>query len=208
MLTIICQNMNIIKAALLLSIITLISCSPTKGYPGPELPENKIATVYVTSDNKNLEVYRCSTSGQEFNTSGITLLPGEHRFDLAIAILGSPYDCQENTKFDSSGYRSCLDDQDRARRKNKSPTACYESTYTKTYYGCFRKYLYANCSLSDNLEANTKYELNSSSSIYTNPPALYLEKIKKNEKVNEILKRTECVMTGEDTKYEELDHPY
>ena len=118
--------MNIFKPLLLLSIISLLSCSPVKGYQGPELPENKIATVYVASGNKNLEVYRCSTSGQEFNTSGISLLPGEHRFDLAIAIFGSPYDCLENTKFDTYGYRRCLDEQYEARKKNKS----YHSFYS------------------------------------------------------------------------------
>lgn len=200
--------MNIFKPLLLLSISSFLSCSPVKGYQGPELPDDKIATVYVASGNKNLEVYRCSTSGQEFNTSGISLLPGEHRFDLAIAIFGSPYNCLENTKFDSYGYRRCLDNQNEARRKNKSYSTCYESSYEKTYYNCFRKYLYANCSLTNNLEANTKYELSTSSSIYTNPPSLYLKKIKKNLEENEVLNRVNCTMTGEDVKYEELDHPY
>ena len=69
------------------------SCSSTRGYSGPELPKNKISTIYFYA-NPPLEVQEMAVDGrtQGFFDLGLEVLPGEHHAWAEFSIKQSECD--------------------------------------------------------------------------------------------------------------------
>ena len=105
----------------------LVACSPIRGYSGLERPKEEVALVTVASDHIN----RAVTDGREFGTSGISLLPGSHRFELSSSHGEQPYGCRPYTIVDTYGFDRCQKEREADIRKGKKdPKECLLSTYT------------------------------------------------------------------------------
>jgi len=155
-----------------LIIVTLlipfsISCSPIKGYPGPELPEDKIARVNYKTCDEVVNLLRASTEGIEFGSMGITLLPGEKVFDVSVEIGGRPYDCIPQTVIDEAALNRCNDRRASAisnnarsnSREQRSVPICIASDFMSTVYHCQQSFVQHICSFSKELTAGTKYDI-------------------------------------------------
>ena len=148
-------NRNII----LVIMVGLASCSPVKGYLGPDLPKEQLAIIYYQECGSRISKIRASAEGVEFGSSGVSLIPGKHGLDSFVDLLGLPYDCVPQTVFDQYGYQSCLNRRFQAQQKNNRYLPnCYVGDYQKTTYSCnqlFKQYL---CSSSVTVESNKEYD--------------------------------------------------
>lgn len=128
------QKRSIVLACLLTTAI-ISSCSPTKGYTGPDLPENKVSLISYTEDGSGKVTVNTGRVGNySFSSSGINVLPGEHRVELDIRVKGYPqtYTCRPEPSFDSYGYKEC--NKKRVRNDNYTPCDCFD--YLTIYSAC------------------------------------------------------------------------
>ena len=153
--------MRLIKIFILsLYLIHFAACSPAKGYLGPELQEDKLATVYYKNCGNNLILIRASAEGVEFTRSGIHLLPGKRAVDVTIEKPSAPYNCVPHTEFNEIGFQLCLERRQEAINNNeKYIPNCYNSDYTTSYDLCHQQFQQFICAVNVDLLANTKYEV-------------------------------------------------
>jgi hypothetical protein len=134
----------------------LVACKPIQGYPGLERPKEEVALVTVASNHIN----RAVTDGREFGASGIRLLPGSHRFELAASHGEPPYACRPYTIIDTYGFDRCQKEHDADIRKGKKdPKECFLSTYTQHRKTCLRDYRDSACEIALSLLPGKEYEL-------------------------------------------------
>jgi hypothetical protein len=134
----------------------LVACKPIQGYPGLERPKGEVALVTVASNHIN----RAVADGREFGASGIRLLPGSHRFELAASHGEPPYACRPYTIIDTYGFDSCQKERDADIRKGKKdPKDCLLSTYTQHRKTCLRDYRDSACEIALSLLPGKEYEL-------------------------------------------------
>src|SRR5262245_2937454 len=113
----------------------LVACTPVRGYPGLERPKEEVALVTVASSYIN----RAVTDGREFGASGISVLPGSHRFELSASHGEQPYSCRPYTIVDTYGFDRCQKAREADIRKgNKESKECRLSTYTQHRRACLR----------------------------------------------------------------------
>lgn len=193
-----------IMQILLICLFLLNSCSPTKGYVGPDLPETELAIVYFDDCNSGLNKVRANSEGIEFDSNGISLLPGKHNFDSFIEYPQRPYDCIPQTNFDQSGYDSCLRRRQEALSKPNSkyvPT-CYISDYQKTVYLCLQSFRQYVCALSESLSKGQKYDL----CAYQIQGFVRLKLSTHSQ--SQTLKENDCTYTSEETRRLEFSNAY
>ena len=89
-----------------IAALVLSSCTPSKGYVGPDLPKDKIALV-ETSAAAGVSLSAESIDGIDLGFGGIEVLPGDHEFYSEVAVSEEPRNCQAYSEFDWSGYRNC-----------------------------------------------------------------------------------------------------
>lgn len=134
----------------------LVACTPIRGYPGLERPKEEVALVTVASDHIN----RAITGGREFGPSGISLLPGNHRFELSASHGAQPYNCRPYTVIDTYGFDRCQKERNADIRKGKKdPRDCLLSTYTRHRKTCLRDYRDSACEITLALLPGIAYEL-------------------------------------------------
>lgn len=133
-------------------LLLLSACGPIQGYPGPELPPERIATI-----KKQGDIYQTFVDGQSFTGRGITVLPGRHRLETTRRAVGEGYDCRRSEEFDSYGYESCRDRRDEAIRDHKDPPSCSVSSYTTVYHDCYYDYARHFCQADVTLKAGQLY---------------------------------------------------
>jgi hypothetical protein len=134
----------------------LVACTPVRGYPGLERPKEEVALVTVASGHIN----RAVTDGREFGAAGISLLPGNHRFELSASHGERPYDCRPYTIVDTYGFDRCQKERQADIRKGKKdPRDCWLSTYTQHRKTCLRDYRDAACEVTLALLPGRTYEL-------------------------------------------------
>jgi len=135
---------------------SLVSCTPTKGYTGPERPKEHIALVAVASEN----IHTATADGVEFGPAGISLLPGQHSFQLAVSHGDRPYNCRPYTVLDTYGFDACQKEREEDLRKEKRrPRECLLSAYTKHRKVCLRNYHDSACEIALGLVPGKSYEL-------------------------------------------------
>jgi len=134
----------------------LVACTPIRGYPGLERPKEEVALVTVASGHIN----RAVTDGREFGASGISLLPGNHRFELSASHGAQPYNCRPYTVIDTYGFDRCQKERNADIRKGKKdPRDCLLSTYTRHRKTCLRDYRDSACEITLALLPGIAYEL-------------------------------------------------
>lgn len=131
---------------------TVSACSPKQGYPGPERPEGETALVVPEITNVNTLLRGATADGIEFDSNGITLLPGKHAFLLTIQKKGDRLDCEKYSTLDTSGFDSCLADT-----KRSSPCDCYD--YVSIIERCFHRVREVFCRDQVTLSAGKKLTL-------------------------------------------------
>lgn len=147
-------------------LITLVSCAPTRGYVGPELPKEQVAVVSLDAD----QIKSATADGLAFDSSGISLLPGDHRFQFVGSQGDNPYNCRPYSRVDSYGFERCQKErEDDIRNRKKDPRECQLSQYTKHRQTCLRNYRDVSCETTLTLQPGREYELGLSPSILTPP---------------------------------------
>ena len=146
----------------------LVACTPIRGYPGLERPKEEVALVTVALGHIN----RAVTDGREFGASGISLLPGSHRFELSASHGEEPYGCRPYTTVDTYGFDRCQKEREADIRKGKKdPKECLLSTYTKHRKTCLRDYRDSACEITLSLLPGKGYELEVPPPV-TEPPSV------------------------------------
>ena len=196
-----------VRGFALLALLFLASCSPIKGYPGPELPPEALSIVYLDSCDSSVSVQRSTSEGVEFRSSGVSLLPGARSFDLALEVGDQPFDCVPEQRVDEYAYRSCLEERARQRyekkdKRNYYVRDCYISEFTETVYHCLRKYHQSICGMEATLLKGKEYDLCARRALDT--AELYLYDYKTRAELGTKL----CEKTGEEVRREELSSPY
>lgn len=99
------------RTPLLTAISTVIfavsACSPTKGYPGPDLPEERVSLIEYDAHDSAVSIDRGNVDGVSFGSSGIAVLPGSHHYELSLDITGEKGPCRAYADLDESGYHDC-----------------------------------------------------------------------------------------------------
>ncbi len=143
---------------IILTLFILSSCSPKKGYLGPERPPEELSVVYYESCDAGINLVKASCEGVEFAGSGIELLPGKRIVDATIERPMRPFNCIPETRFDQYGYSSCLDRRNNAiTNGDKYIPDCYQHEYTTTVYWCDQEFQAFLCSISNELVKQVKY---------------------------------------------------
>ena len=145
-----------IRQLLSFSLFALSACAPVKGYDGPELPPESVATVVVEYDNDELHVSRASLDGIEFGPTGIAVLPGEYSLDLAAAAKEPPTNCRREYRFDDWGYSRCLVESRRSRRR-RGVIFCNRQDFTVVIDHCTQQLTDVNCSAVLDVVAGQRY---------------------------------------------------
>ena len=146
----------------------LVACTPVRGYPGLERPKEEVALVTAASNYIN----RAVTDGGEFGASGISLLPGSHRFELSASHGEQPYGCRPYTIVDTYGFDRCQKEREADIRKGKKdPKECLLSTYTQHRKTCLRDYRDSACEITLSLIPGKEYELAVPAPV-TEPPSV------------------------------------
>jgi hypothetical protein len=115
-----------------------------------------VALVTVASGHIN----RAVTDGRELGASGISLLPGNHRFELSASHGEQPYGCRPYTIVDTYGFDKCQKERGADIRKGKKdPRECLLSTYTQHRQTCLRDYRDSACEVTLALLPGKEYEL-------------------------------------------------
>ena len=138
----------LIAGAFLCLILT--SCSPVKGYEGPELPDEQIALVTYATPTDSVVVQSASMNGISFSSAGIKILPGTHRFTMNVVVKDPPDNCYTYPQFDHSGYQQCLD-------KNKRTCDCF--SFLSVYKKCFRQVRDGSCDGKITTKAGKQYQV-------------------------------------------------
>jgi len=134
----------------------LVSCSPARGYTGLERPKEQIALVAVSSEH----VQGATANGVGFGAAGISLLPGNHSFQLAVSHGERPYSCRLYSVVDSYGFDKCQRERaEDIRKEKRRPRECLLSAYTKHRKSCLRDYHDAACEIALTLAPGVEYEL-------------------------------------------------
>jgi hypothetical protein len=134
----------------------LVACTPIRGYPGLERPKEEIALVTLASGHIN----RAVINGREFGAAGISLLPGNYRFELSASHGEPPYGCRPYTIVDTYGFDRCQKAREAdIRKKKKDPKECLLSTYTQYRKTCLRDYRDSACEITLPLLPGREYEL-------------------------------------------------
>jgi hypothetical protein len=148
--------------AFLLGVVlcSVSGCTPTKGYSGPELPPEQVATVYLEFDSDEIEVSRATSNGVEFGSAGITLLPGEVGVEIAGAAKETPRDCERCYRVDEYGYRNCLDEYYKHRYDDKkSPRECSWDDFTEIREECKQDLHDVTCEIVFESTAGAQYNI-------------------------------------------------
>jgi hypothetical protein len=121
-----------------------------------ERPKAEIALVTVASSH----IHKAVTDGREFGASGISLLPGTHRFELSASHGEPSYACRPYTIIDTYGFDRCQKEREAdLRRGKKHPRACLLSSYTQHRQTCLRDYRDSACEITLSLLPGKEYEL-------------------------------------------------
>src|SRR5262249_24833494 len=135
---------------------SLVSCAPLKGYAGVERPKEQVALVTVSSES----IDTATANGVVFGSSGISLLPGNHSFQLAASHGERPYNCHPYTVIDTYGFDACQKEREAdIRKEKKKPRECLLSSYTKYRKTCLRDYHDSACEITLSLAPGKAYEL-------------------------------------------------
>jgi hypothetical protein len=125
--------MRIVKIALVVAVGGILSsCSPVKGYSGPDLPETKISHIrYVTPASDEVSVEAARTGPYTFTGAGINVLPGNHRIDLDLQVkaYAPGYNCRYEHSFNNYGYQSCLKESEKKNYTQSCDCFDYLSIY-------------------------------------------------------------------------------
>lgn len=138
-------------SGLILSL-SFSGCHPVKGYPGPELPENQISLINLAYDSQWVTVNEAGLDGLEFGFSGITVLPGNHFFQLNVSVKDPPHSCYAYPQMNRYGYNKCL--------KKHGPAGCNCWDYLSVYQRCFRQVYDGICEGKLTTNAGAKYSIN------------------------------------------------
>jgi hypothetical protein len=135
---------------------SLVSCTPIKGYTGLERPKEQVALVAVASGSINT----ATADGVVFGSAGISLLPGNHSFQLSVSHGEKPYHCQPYTILDTDGFDRCQKEREEdIRKEKKKPRECLLSSYTQHRKTCLRDYYDSACEITLPLAPSKEYEL-------------------------------------------------
>jgi len=105
-----------------------------------------------------------------FGSAGISLLPGNHSFQLAVSHGDRPYNCRPYTVLDTYGFDKCQKEREEdIRKEKKRPRECLLSSYTKHRKACLRNYHDSACEITLGLVPGKEYELDVPPGI-TGPP--------------------------------------
>lgn len=132
--------------------LLLIGCAPTKGYLGPERPEQEVSIIEQEFDTTYVEGKSAYVDNISFGGSGIAVLPGKHSFSLQVILKEEPRWCRTHAEFNDYGFREC-----RKNEKKRSSCDCYDYiTVTET---CIRTMYDAICKGTFDTKAGRKYNL-------------------------------------------------
>ena len=135
------------------------SCSPVKGYSGPDLPDTQLALIGYRFNSDEVDIDRATANQIEFFSSGIKLLPGHADLSLRIQTKEPPVNCVEYPNFDSYGYNDCRDDARKASEKGDTPKSCDCFDYLSIHQRCSQTVHDANCSATAALSQGRRYRL-------------------------------------------------
>ena len=142
------------RACLLVSLaVSETSCAPTKGYPGPELPDEQLSIIYTSYDANSIAIGEAAMNGIEFGSSGIKVLPGAQDFEMEIAVKQPPHHCYSYPDFDHYGYNECL------KKASKKYQACDCWDYLSVYQNCYREVHDGTCRGTVNTVAGRQYDI-------------------------------------------------
>ena len=136
----------------LLTALSLVACSPIQGYPGPELPPERVATFMASYSSSDIDLDGVAVAGVDFVSRGVTLLPGPHDFTARGIALGETEDCDYYGQMDYSGFKKC-----REKASDENHCNCYD--YLEIRKRCYRQVRNFTCDGSLNGEAGKTYTL-------------------------------------------------
>ena len=128
----------------------MTSCSPVKGYVGPELPETQIAAVFLDYDSTSATINQSGIEGTAFGAAGIHILPGKHTYDLQISIKEKPDNCYSYGKVNSYSLEEC-------RKKDKGRCSCHD--FIDVYERCHFQVRDGICNGKFNSRAGKQYDI-------------------------------------------------
>ena len=142
-----------------IGICTVVSCSPVKGYQGPDLPENQIANIqYLEQGSDEVSVQNARTGPYTFSSAGINVLPGKHLVEMDIEVKGQSlgYNCRAEPSFNDYGFQQC--NKDRRKQNNYQQCDCFE--YLTIYRVCQVEVARGSCSGEMLTTAGGKHAIN------------------------------------------------
>lgn len=134
--------------------VFLAACSPVKGYPGPERPDDQVSLINLDYYSGDVEIEDAITEGVSFGFSGIKVLPGKHAFSLRTTVKSPPFDCQSYPEFNDYSYKDCLKDLNKGKRNSCD---CWD--YLTTKRKCFRDGFDGSCSGDLETRAGLAYQI-------------------------------------------------
>ncbi len=113
----------------------LPGCFATKGYPGPERPDEELIILTVDNESDWINLDDAYANGVNFGMGGIKLLPGKQEFSLNVDVKEPPENCHSYSSMNYSSYEECL--------KKRSGCDCFD--YLSIYRRCDRRVRNGNC---------------------------------------------------------------
>lgn len=130
-------------------------CSPVKGYPGPERPDEELSIFSSHVDTPRTVVLSSSVGENHLPRRGLALLPGIYRVMQQGAVYGIEHDCEYRTTFRENGLAYCHPYRHRGRWYRD----CECNDYFVTIERCHEPVTEYNCSVRVDARAGHHYQL-------------------------------------------------
>ncbi len=181
--------MKKIRFVLIILLSLFVSgCVRTRGYSGPELPPEQIATIRFGTGPSNIDLVRSVVDTIEANFLGIDMLPGLHDYLVDVSAKGAYTNCFAYKTVDFDDLNECL-------QKN-AVCDCFE--YLTVYKRCSFPLTYLTCEGDFQSAPGHRYEIeveNAARGIVTRV---------RDDETNRQLGEHSCIVTGQSSGQENL----
>ncbi len=131
-------------------LLFLSSCAPVQGYGGPKLPDDQVSYLFLSYDSDEVAVDDAEVNGISFGAAGVSILPGEHRFSLDVALKEPPDNCYAYPKYDYYNFNKC---------KKKKDEYCNCFDFLEVRQRCYRQVRDGSCRGEVQTRAGNQYDL-------------------------------------------------
>lgn len=172
----------------IIACFVLAGCPATRGYSGPELPDEQIAMIRFDANPLNVSINRRVVDTIETNAWGIDMLPGYHDYLLDISAKGPYSNCLPYKTIDFSGLNKCL--------QNNRYCDCFE--YLTVYKRCAFPLTLFTCEGDFQSRAGSRYDIE-----VDNGLGGFVSRVQESESNTRLGERT-CTVTGSSSGQENV----